>query len=364
MGKPLIVYDRSRVTTDWQCPRKRYLNYEYLGKGLVPNHTHLELYLGTAVHDGLAAIARGVPVDLLADTARLQVETGLTGDGLEAEFAKEQAALVEGMLRGFNRYAWPRLTTQYPKILWVEEEMLYHHDGLTFMARPDLVVEDAQGDIWYLEYKTTSSKQDGWINSWDTAVQLHSSIRAIEETKKVKVTGVIVQGLYKGYASYGKQNSPFCYCYKKAGNPPFSQDQHLYEYKPGFKRTPTWEMAAGVAGWVGQMPDALLADQFPQTPPIFVKDSMIDAFFAQRNVREREIEMATTLLEMIDQNPGDPSDKDAVLNTAFPQRFDQCNPGWGKPCAYRLLCHSHVDDPLQHGFTEREPHHALEASLP
>lgn len=368
MGKQLLVYDRSRVTTDWQCPRRRYWNYEHNGKGIVPNHSHLELYLGTAVHDGLAAIARGIPIDDISVAGRQQVYEGLVADATaparEAEaFANEQASLVEGLLRGFEQYVWPKLKIAYPKILWVEEEMLYHHDGLTFMARPDLVVEDGNGEIWYIEYKTTSSKQDSWINSWDTAVQLHSSIRAIEETKKVKVTGVVVQGLYKGYQSYGKQNSPFCYAYRKDGNPPFTQHQYSYEYKYGFKRVPTCELSDGVLGWVRSMPEALLADQFPQTPPIFVKDQLIDSFFAQRNIREREIDMAVSLLDMIKANPEDAGGEKQVLDTAFPQKWDMCKPAYGKPCPYSILCHGQANDPMQHGFEERVPHHQLETTL-
>lgn len=359
--KQLIVYDRSRVSCDWLCPRKRFLAYEYDGKGLTSEKNSLELYLGIVTHDGLAAIANGLDIDEIAQKAYESVYQTLTDDatGVDEEvWAKEQATLIEGLLRGFYKHVWPRHMAAYPEIVAIEQEMTHRHDGMVFMAKPDLVVRAGGGELVYIEYKTTSSKKDGWINSWNTAIQLHSSIRAIEETLHEKVTGVIVQGLYKGYESYGKQSSPFCYAYHRSGQPPFSKTETVYEYKPGFKRVPTWDLDGGVAKWVNGMPEDVLSNQFPQTPLIFVKDEMLDSFFAQRMVREREIGLATQMIESLG---GDPSVRAAILDTAFPQRFDQCNPGWGHPCGFRDICHSGIDNPLEHGYVYRVPHHKLEA---
>src|SRR5205814_10201562 len=144
-------------------------------------------------------------------------------------------------------------------------------DGMIFMSKPDLVLRHKEsGELWYVEYKTTSSKQDKWVNQWGTAVQLHSSIRAIEAALSEKVVGVIVQGLYKGYEAYGKQSSPFCYAYRRQGNPPFTKTETRYEYAPGFKRSPVWQLDGGVRAWVESMPEEVLTNQFPQSPPIYV----------------------------------------------------------------------------------------------
>lgn len=362
----LRLYDRSRVTTDWQCPRKRFWQYEYGNRGIVSGNTHLELWLGTTVHDGLAQIAHqhiigDVDIDTIATTARKQMYDSLLGDTEayiqeDVNFASEQGALVEGLLRGFYRSAWPRLMAQYPDIRMVEQECNFDHDGLRFMSKPDLVLADVEGNLWYVEYKTTSSKKEGWTNSWNTAVQLHSSIRAIESTFNEKCTGVIVQGLYKGYESYGKQSSPFCYAYQRKGNPPFTKDETAYEYKAGFKRYPTWELPGGVKAWVDGMPDHVLADQFPQTPPIFVKDDMIDSFFSQRKYREQEIKLATEMLNHIE----DEEARKEIMDVAFPCRYDQCVPYFGKPCQYKRLCHGFSANPLADGYQCRIPHHEAE----
>jgi hypothetical protein len=360
MMTELKLYSKSGVQCDWQCPRKRYWNYEYGGKGVVTGSTYLELYLGQAVHDGLAALAHGVEIGEIAKTAKQQMMQSLMENsaGLqeEFEFANEQAALVEGLLRGFAKHVWPRLCKEYPKIILVEQAMVYKHDTFGFMAKPDLVVADSEGNNWYVEYKTTSSKKDGWVNSWNTAVQLHSTIKAIENTLKEKVTGVIVQGLYKGFESYGKQSSPFCYAYRRQGNPPFSETETTYEYKAGFKRVPTWELDGGVEAWVEGMPENVLADQFPQAPPIFVKDDLIEAFFKQRAWREKEIQMAGEMFPMVDDEG-----RQSIMDVAFPQRFDQCVPTFGKPCSYLKLCHGPQGvDPIQAGYSWRDEEHLME----
>jgi hypothetical protein len=366
----MILHDRSRCVADWRCPRLRFLQYELDGRGIVPDHTALELYLGQAIHDGLAAIAgqqemaKGtigeVDINTIASTAFTQVHdqllTASAGEDSQKsnDFANEQGTLVEGLLRGFYKHAWPRLMEQYPEIVMIEQECQYKHDGMIFMSRPDLVV--ANGDeVVYVEMKSTSSKREEWINSWATAVQLHSTMRAIEETINRAVTGVIVQGLFKGFISYNRQNSPMCYCYQRTGNPPFTQDQRLYEYKAGFTRFPTWKLEGGVKKWVEDMPETILADQYPQTPMIYIKEDLINSFFAQRADREKQIDLAKQMMDGADEET-----RQSILDCAFPQTFDQCTPSFGHKCAYSRICHGHVSSPLEEGFTPRVGHHQLE----
>jgi hypothetical protein len=377
MGKLLPVYDRSRVLQDWKCPRSRYWNYEYMGQGIAPATTSLELFMGIIVHDALAAIAlatqHGLPVDIdeLAGAAHKQMLDGLDDPTLPEEgrlFAKEQATLVEGMLRGFFRIRWPQLLAQYPRIVMTEAELMLTHDGLRFMSKPDLVMANDEETV-YVEYKTTSSKKEGWVNSWQTAVQLHSTIRAIKQSQGIDVDAVLVQGLYKGYESYGKQSSPFCYAYIRKGHPPFSNDVISYNYAAGYRRTATWELEGGVKKWVEEMPEVILGDQFPQTAPIYIKDDLVNAFFQQRATREHEIAQAMSDIlsnERAKEAGLDPVDADQstddILTKVFPQKFDQCVPSFGRECPYKRLCHGPNVDPLQSGFTWREPHHVPEVA--
>jgi hypothetical protein len=367
MKSDTIVFDRSRAVCDWRCPRKFFLEYKYDGKGIVPVSTQLELYLGTALHDALAVIANnhihgGVDIDLIASTAQQQVVEALSPQSGEIEdltFAKEQASLIEGLVRGFHKHIWPRLLTEYPEIVAIEQEVTYPiDDSLIFMSRPDLIVANPAGDLFYWEYKSTSSKKAEWINSWQTAVQLHSTCKAVEATLGRKVKGVIIQGLFKGFQSYNKQSSCFCYCYRKEGVPPFLKEQINYEYKAGFKRYPVWELEGGTKKWVDEMPEAILADQFPQSPPIFISDKLVNRFFAQQSMRQREIELACQMLESAEGEA-----KDAILDCAFEQHFSECTPSFGKPCGYRKICHGEVVDPLKEGWEYRTPHHELELEM-
>lgn len=355
---------------DWVCPRARYLGYEYDGIGLVKG-TSLELYTGTTIHDSLAMIGTlqkdGLPIDidLIARTAYTQMYdnlfTAMKGDPDQQEYSCEQATLVEGLIRGFYKHVWPRLLAEYPIILLVEEELEYKYDDLLFMSKPDLVMATANGEAVYVEFKSTKSKREDWITSWDTAVQLHSTVRAIEAQTGIKCEQVIVQGLYKGAESYGKQNSPFCYVYLKKGNPPFTVDQVEYAYKYGFKRSATWEMPGGVKSWIDGMPENILADQFPRTAPILVDDDLVDAWFRQRSVREHEIATASAiLLEGTDGTVEDELDRQKLLDRVFPQKWDACSPAYGRACEYRRICFGDVQDPLSSGYSYREPHHVLE----
>lgn len=364
LTKGIILYDRSRVTTDWNCGMKRYWNYEHDGKGVTADALALELFLGTTFHDAAAVIAtlqmekRFIDIDQICAAAYAQVLDTIMGawDGLDRakweEFANEQACLSEGLIRAFYRDIWPALMADY-KVVAVEKEFEYRHDingkadpegQFIFMVKPDLLLEDSDGNVIYFEYKTTSSKKDGWINSWNTAIQLHSTCRAVQAAG-FNCVGVIVQGVYKGYESYGKQSSPFCYAYHRYGNPPFTKDEFSYDYRPGFKKFPLWLKDGGVKDWVAGMSEEMIGEQFPRTPPIFPKDDLVDRFFQQRAYREFEIRNMGPMAPQI----------------VFQQNFQECSPGWGKPCSFRRLCHGQQGaDPLDHGYMYRTPHHTPE----
>lgn len=361
-----MYYSQSSVTSDWNCPRAHYWGHHFAGVGLSSESKGLELFLGTAVHDGLAAIAQGVGIDQIAEAAVKQVKEGLLaeteGEAEAAEFASEQGALVEGLLRGFYKQVWPQLMAQFT-VHSIEQPCVYRTDDtgmenpqgrFIFMARHDIILQDAEGNLWYWEYKSTSSSREQWINSWSTAVQVHSGIRAFEQTSGEVITGVVVQGLYKGYQQKGKQSSILCYAYHKPGEPPFTTAKWSYEYKPGFRKFPVWHREGGVKRWVDEMPAEILAEQFPQTPPIFINEGLVNGFFRQQASRQLEIHMAAEGLKREDLDVGT---KISLLDMAFPQRFDRCNSSWGHPCEFRQLCHGAVGNPLDLGFVLRDTSH-------
>src|SRR4051812_36201098 len=113
------LVDRSRIVADWVCPRKRYWNYEFNGRGVVKDSINQPLHTGSILHDSLAAIAtyykegQEVDIDLVAFSAagqmRMTLQEAMEGQPNASDYANEQAALVEGMLRGYYKYTWPKL---------------------------------------------------------------------------------------------------------------------------------------------------------------------------------------------------------------------------------------------------------------
>ncbi len=360
-----VLYDRSRVLVDWACPRRRYYAYEHGGRGLVPNHGPLPLQFGTIVHEALATLARTDPdpapwAAAAAQTLRDWLATTGGADTPEAQQRQqEHVTLVEGLLLGFARFVWPVLRMAYPRVIAVEQDLCWEQaDDLAFMAKPDLILADADDRWWYVEYKTTSYKGESWIAQWETAIQLHATARAIEVVLDHPVEGVIVQGLYKGSARYGRQQNVCCYGYRKPGRPPLIPEQLSYAYRPGWTLTPVWELPGGITQWIANMPATVGSELFPQSAPIGLNRPMVEAFFRQRALREPEIAWGRALLV---EAASDETHQQQILDAFFPQAFDQCQTPWGT-CAYQPFCYGTAPAPgdCPPGFAWRVPHHEAE----
>ncbi len=352
------LYDRSRVATDWRCRRRRYWNYEHNGTGIVSGNAAYELYVGILIHDAMAAIATThqsgvVPIDTIAEAGRNQLVEAIRAQGNDVdEYAQEQGALVEGMIRGFYRFAWPRLLDLYPTIVVIEQEVVTDYG---FMVKPDLILQSEDGSLVYIEYKSTGTKNEKWIESWKSAPQIHGYVKAIKDATGLDITAAHVVGLYKGYESYGRQNSPFCYAHARGAQPPFFDQELLYSYKAGYKKTPAWELPGGVKSWVAGMPQSVLEEQFVFVPPVFYDANIAEAFFRQSQIRENEIAQGMSLLKLVKGE----EDRQAIMDGWFQQNFEGCRPGWGSHCPYASIC---IDrgDPNDSKWQPREPHHSSE----
>ena len=359
MNTEEILYSRSAASTDDKCQRQRFLNYEWANRGLTSDAVNLALWEGICIHDGLAAIAAGMDIDTIGEASVVQMEEMLSTNNYPEYYAKEQICLVEGLLRGFYRQMWPILMKTYPEIVFVEEEMVYPHDGVTLMSKGDIVLRDTEGLLWYLEYKSTSSNSDQWISSWTKAVQVHTTIKAIERRLGEPVAGMIIQGLYKGYLSKytNKQESILCYAYHSPGQAPFNKAIWATKWGKGLKKSPIWQRPGGCKAWIDEMPLAALGEQFPQTPPIFLNEDLVERYLSQRGYREKEIRTARHLIN----DPGiHPEERTRLLDMHFSQNFDACTPGWGYGCDYVKLCHGSSENPLEKGFSLRISHHEPE----
>src|SRR3990167_2629778 len=107
---PLRYFSRTQTETDTKCARAGFLNYEVNGRGVSSTAIQLELFLGSALHDGLAAIAfqhqdlGAVDIDTIASSVREHIKSSLLEvDPSATQFANEQACLIEGLLRVYYR---------------------------------------------------------------------------------------------------------------------------------------------------------------------------------------------------------------------------------------------------------------------
>lgn len=356
------LHDRSRITTDWKCQRAAFHNYESEGTGFQSGTAAYELYFGILIHDATATIARfheageKVPIDDIAKAGFHQLHETLLSQTGDEDYANEQATLVEGLIRGFYKRVWPGLLESYPEIVAIEQEILYTHDGCDFMSKPDLILANSEGHLVYIEYKTTGYSNEKWFDSWETSPQLHSTLHAIKEVTGLDVTAAIVQGLYKGNKYLGRQGSPFCYAYHRAGQPPFIEEQFSYTYKAGYKKFPVWQLKGGLEAWLDGMPDEVLKAQFPEVPPVYYRPYLAEAFFKQSALRRKEIELAKSMLEQI------PESAQEIMAVSFKQNFEACKPSFGNGCTFYNLCHENPENkhPLELGFQIRQPHHKPE----
>lgn len=377
----LIFHSRAKAEKDWECQRKRYYSYDYFD-GIVKDNLTLDLFIGTVLHDGLAAIVTAhldsgkVDIDLISTVSRSLVKDTLVEyhaqafiDGVLPEastehlHALEQSTLVEALLRGFYKHQWPAIIANYNIIVASEKETIYPHDisgklnlkgPFVYCAKPDLLLEGPDGSI-YFELKSTGNKKVEWMNSWNNAPQVHGTAKAIEFTFKEAPLGTIVQGMYKGSTMYGKFSSPLVYAYATKGNPPFTKGSVSTEFKYGHKRTPVWELDGDVKSYIELFTPEQLSEQFPQTPLIFTKEDMATDFFRQRAIRERDVMLAKAELDFSDITP---EEKLGIMDKIFPQSFSKCTPSFGFSCEYERICHGPAkDDPLSFGFIQKQHGH-------
>lgn len=112
---------RSGAETHQACPRRYFLNYEYLGRGITPNPGPLYLAVGTAVHHGLAnMLLLGKELDECIQAALDSLMQSAAFAAVESEETHiEQCVLVEGLLYSFWVYALPGLLADF-EVLCVE----------------------------------------------------------------------------------------------------------------------------------------------------------------------------------------------------------------------------------------------------
>lgn len=163
----LRLTDRSRIVTYRRCPRRRWWEYEYKGRGVVPRSTDLALTVGLAVHEGIHQLLVLSPTDMAVRFATEFFQRQAENRGIHTEGGvldiEEQVAMVEGLVRLFALEVLPGLTDEF-EILETERELALPLTvagdslDLRLMSRPDAGLRQrSTGDYYIGSWKTTGS---------------------------------------------------------------------------------------------------------------------------------------------------------------------------------------------------------------
>ncbi len=449
MAPLLWLTDRSRYTSGTgRCPRERYLTYHAgpTGYGLVRKAEALPLMTGGYTHQALEALFTYLkeedqlpPAEVVRhaiNTANDAYEKKIAARGfrglLQSErsdlIVQEQKALITGLVWAAMRTVLPWIHTNY-RILEVETEIVYlldcscglgsgvldpgmHADrgciGIGVQLKQDVLAQKRSGGgLAYFESKTTGWGGDNWVTQWETKPQLAIGSFGIEERYGRPVVETFILGLYKGARkirgdgddAIKQQDSPFCYGYKKEGNPPLQGDDWLpsYEWKNEFgetkrapkayRKSPIWLMDAKVGGtdwptwltakqadpqitpaewWATDfLPQSVLEKAVFLLGPMNVQERQRDRLRVQIPGEERKWQAILWELYELQQRDGltwsDPRFQ-AALDRLVPASWDCRRFGQGSQCQHVGICFGHEgwETPLDSGWVPRRPHHQPE----
>lgn len=362
----MIYTDRSRREAAEKCLRKRYWNYEFKDRGIVPRaegRSRFPLMTGTGVHNAIEHLAMGRTVD---EAVRVGVDVYLDFECGEDErlghLVREQRAIIEGLTRAFALSTLPSFLSTY-EVLRVEREYVVElAPSLMWMSRPDFVVRRrSDGSVFIINLKTTKRADERWVAQWPIDQQTLAEVVAVEAAEQEKLSGVIVLGLMKGETlEYPKgsgqwyHNSPLTQAWMKDG-----VMQARYEWTDidgstrrlgkGWKKVPVWEQEGGVKAWVERLwqeDPTLLLEQVVMLPPILRTEYQVEAW--KQAVVWQEI--------AIDARMQLPSD----LDSDFPMSTSSGNCLWPVKCPYFSLCHENGDPGDEERWKEREFNHPRE----
>jgi hypothetical protein len=356
----MIKTDRSRIVAYRNCPRLRWLGYEWDGTGLETTHKAEALHVGLVVHEAIAGMLGGEALDLALAGALETFTDGLAHDA-PSHYVREQSALVEGLIRTWHLHLMPALLEQY-EVVSVEREWPWMvADDLMVMLRRDAVLRDkSDGSLVVFELKTASTISDDYVKQWRHSGQVLCYVAATEAQYQEPVSGVLFHVLAKGrymkddgatsdWQGQRIQQSPFCYAYKV---------NDLLQTKWAAKGRKVFVPDhMELAEWLPLLDPAKLVLVHLEPGPT---TGEIERWTRQTARQEYKLDAVCRGLrehEMTD------AVRESQMDKWFPLNDDHCLRFWGHPCPFEGLCFcGEVEvDPLGSGLYQRRvPHHTLE----
>ena len=405
----MILTDRSRTLAVQSCGRRRFMEYEWGGRGVVPVALAIELVTGSATHVGVGALLEGKGVEEAVVGARAEFDAELAGRSLATEDDSlaytrlEQLTLVEMLTRMYAARQLPRMLEEF-EVQWVEREIVMPlTPELGWMARADaLLKRRADGDLYVYSLKTCKEWSERKDEENRLDMQGVSELAAVEHLTGGRVMGVKMEFLVKGKRDrYTKwlQDSALVRPWRKqeqfgvqwqwqgrvpCANPaeckyhrsrPSADPYH--NLADGWERVPVWEhmtarewfemLAAGEVG-VGDPFEGLIA-----TPiPYYRNRDDVARWRRQVIAQETRLAAGAARCNQIIADGGEGLEE--ACDEHFPQHKRSCV--WGKDpdnsstrCPYydkdTSACAGTggtLVDPLGNGLVWRRPHHAPEVN--
>lgn len=359
----VIHHSRSQGEVDLRCRRERYWFTVFNGNGIIPAVEPLELRFGTVVHEAITTrydhplrAAEFAQVEMLSYLADPKV-------GATEEQKWEWPDLAAGLVYAYLSRVMPQVLTE-----WEPEkvEKLYvfkDEAGVEWSSRPDFLLRhrEERDRRRYLELKTTSLDPSDFVRIFSRRLQGHHGALAAQQTLGVPVDEIQLQGLVKGGKYKGQLRSRLIGGYRREnalGKPAYRTD-HAKGFEWFYAREYGDRGLRGIAQWIDQLPDALIAEMFPVTPPIVPNERKLQRFMRQRRFREMEIQEFRSdldaLADMMEIDGGPESvaqTLDYAMDRVFPQNEAACEDEiTHRKCRYYDCCWNSAigRDPLASG---------------
>lgn len=355
-SKIIYLTDRSGSETDDTCGMKFWFNRKEGGKGIVPKDEALALMIGRTIHEDMALL--GELKDLRQESLQEQIDeilSHLTPEDREIQHHMEILYRRLGWIAAWGLFIEPVLRNTWENVA-VESEIVLDRDPLFVATTPDRLLKHKKENFKkYLEFKSTISANNKWLDSWPYAIQLHISLAAVKEEYddvECPIRYATVAGLMKG--SYSTSDNrlmhPYVWAWYNAG-----ADKWGWKYDQcrgdAWQPRPVWESPYSVTEWVLNVGGEAARMQFPMTRPIFYNQQMLDNWVARRVKRESEIRSVEEACR----------DDKILRSIYFPQVTKNCRPPFGDICPYLPFCWNASLVPSEHpDFVPRTPHHELE----
>lgn len=385
MGKILHLIDRSRVVSREDCPRLRFLGYDYNETGLDTDSASLPLLSGIAIHAAHARLLVGENIESVVEStisdyvAEIQIR-GLYGLAVTKDIIKEQSALLEGMLRVWAIVRMPALLDEYD-VVSIEKPFDWEiAPGLVLRMRFDAVLRrKADGLLFILDYKTMGYASEFFMEKQEHDKQTCLYIAALKETSGEAVGGIMYEGLVKGKFAkdnskyspfYGQkvQQSPYTMTYALRGDVGTLYETDYTARKNWFKAHTYDEMS--MKEWVenylipGGKGIASVNELFVIVPPIEPPDYELQREKLQTaNEELLYLDQLGRYREMLANGS---LESEAFLDRFAPLRTGRCfKYGADYGCKFRSICFNQGAQPLAEGggFKKRVAHHDTDLEM-